>query len=324
MPDSLETSLTVTEQPGIEIPAVTDTVSHTDTPHVVRKAYSEIPLLLKNAEDVSGMPARPMLIMKVLGRPSDSTYKELEVSEKETMSRTISEKPWLEGRPPVTRPHDYVATSVVIVTLTVVFCIVASNFSKFVKLIKGYVEELRNPRSRGNVFDEPTVNERSLSLVLTIGFVICAGVLLFCAISGKGVHVSDKDLPVIGINIGVVTVYYIFQGVAYRTVGYAFSTDEMSGKWLRVFVATQNLTGVGILIPTLLAIFYPDISELMCLVALGIYLMCHLLFVWRGFRIFYYNFYSLVYFILYLCSLEILPPIFLYNCAQLIDKVIVW
>ncbi|MDE5596138.1 MAG: DUF4271 domain-containing protein, partial [Muribaculaceae bacterium] len=41
-------------------------------------------------------------------------------------------------------------------------------------------------------------------------------------------------------------------------------------------------------------------------------------FIWKGFSIFYNNIFSLVYFILYLCALEIIPLIYVFQLALLI------
>ncbi|MDE6240375.1 MAG: DUF4271 domain-containing protein, partial [Muribaculaceae bacterium] len=48
------------------------------------------------------------------------------------------------------------------------------------------------------------------------------------------------------------------------------------------------------------------------------YLLFRLVFISNGFSIFYRNIFSLVYFILYLCTLEIIPLIYVFKLALLI------
>lgn len=46
------------------------------------------------------------------------------------------------------------------------------------------------------------------------------------------------------------------------------------------------------------------------------YLMVRVMFIYKGFRIFYINSFSLVYFILYLCTLEIAPVLMFVKLAR--------
>lgn len=264
----------------------------------------------------------PKLDRLDIGRPLariDSNYMALTVDSAAYARSLVSpEEAWKFGVDVPRRSDDYIANSAIITVLALVFCIVTVKFGKFKRVLTGYLEELRTRRSRANVFDEPTVNERSISLILMLQFVICATVLVFAAVSPEGIDVSDSDLPALGAIALLVSGYYGFQVVAYAAVGYAFTSADMKMKWLRIFGATQNLAGVGLIIPALMAVFYPVAAPVLCYVGLGIYALMRLLFIFKGFRIFYHNFFSLIYFILYLCALEIIPPVFVAKCSAYI------
>ena len=73
--------------------------------------------------------------------------------------------------------------------------------------------------------------------------------------------------------------------------------------------ASQMLLGVVLTVPTLVALFYPGVSGVMLAIAAGLYILSRICYISKGFRIFYNNFPSLLYFILYLCTLEIIPVI---------------
>ena len=112
--------------------------------------------------------------------------------------------------------------------------------------------------------------------------------------------------------------YYIFQLAAYNTVGYIFTSTERRSAWIAGFNASQSMLGIALIIPVLLAVFYPAADKAVIVIAASLYFIARLLFIVKGFRIFFINFSSLLYFILYLCALEIIPVLFVYKMALMI------
>lgn len=103
--------------------------------------------------------------------------------------------------------------------------------------------------------------------------------------------------------------YYLFQLCAYNAVGYAFTDNEHRRAWIRAFNASQGLLGFALMPAAIVTVFYPVAAMAALWVALALYVVARFLFIVKGFRIFYENFGSLLYFILYLCTLEIIPPL---------------
>ena len=100
-----------------------------------------------------------------------------------------------------------------------------------------------------------------------------------------------------------------------------FSLPDGRRQWLRGFNASQSLAGLALIIPALLTIFYPDAARPTLIVAGCIYFLARVIFIAKGFRIFFTRITSLVYFILYLCTLEIIPVILVYQAAMfLVDR----
>ena len=109
--------------------------------------------------------------------------------------------------------------------------------------------------------------------------------------------------------------YYIFQLVAYNLVGYTFTTDEGRTYFVKGFTSSQSILGFLLLITALVALVFREAAEGMLITAGTLYLLARLTFIIKGFRIFYHKIWSLLYFILYLCTLEIVPLIILYITA---------
>ncbi len=72
-------------------------------------------------------------------------------------------------------------------------------------------------------------------------------------------------------------------------------------------MTTQPFAGLALSIPAAIFIAHPEWAPALTVCALVLYLAARILFIIKGFRIFYRGFGSFVYFILYLCTLEIIP-----------------
>ncbi|MDO4320773.1 MAG: DUF4271 domain-containing protein [Bacteroidales bacterium] len=226
-------------------------------------------------------------------------------------------EPWetgLEGEP---RPMQPGNRSSFLIIIAVMFVVMTFNFRHFSRLLKQFsTEVLKLRKGRENVFDEHPAGDTRVLILLLIQCVVCAGILLSSAICRIVIgDYASMTGPAVGLVIGACALYYLFELAAYNVVGYTFTTPGKRKQWLRGFNASQALLGMGLVIPAVLVIFYPEITVPAVIIGAVLYVSARLLFIFKGFRIFYDKIGSLLYFILYLCTLEIIPVIFLYNCS---------
>lgn len=109
--------------------------------------------------------------------------------------------------------------------------------------------------------------------------------------------------------------YYLWQLAAYGTVGSIFADKVSARMWMKGFNASQSLLSMLIVVPAIVVLFNPSASHVILLMGAIFYFLARLAFICKGFRLFYDNFGSLLYFILYLCSLEIVPLVLLYRAV---------
>ena len=223
---------------------------------------------------------------------------------------------WEDGLEPIARPDQPGTRTGFLAAIAFIFVLLAYNFRHLGRLVRTYGEELVKVRlGRDNVFDErPAADVRILWLLL-LQFVVCGGILL-----AGGIHLwggSPGPMPVMGVAkvIAIVGIYYIFQLIAYQTVGYTFTTSAGRREWVRGFNASQALLGLSLAVPAILSVFYPVTAVYMIILGAVLYFSGRILFILKGFRIFYDKISSLLYFILYLCTLEIIPLILVYECS---------
>ena len=116
--------------------------------------------------------------------------------------------------------------------------------------------------------------------------------------------------------------YYLWQLAAYGVVGSIF-TDKVSARmWMKGFNASQSLLSMLIVVPAVVVLFNPSASHIVIILGLIAYFVARFAFICKGFRLFYDNFGSLLYFILYLCSLEIVPLVLLYRAVLFIHNLL--
>lgn len=195
--------------------------------------------------------------------------------------------------------------STVIVAMMV---LLALNINNWRRVMRNFPQDLVGIRRRSNAFDGHTSAETPSMILIIFLLCLCEGILMLTAADRAGFEISDSH--VFGTTMmlsGVALVYYLFQLAACSIVGYAFSDKTGTAQWLRGFNASQTLLSFLLLIPAMVSLFYPDFTGVMLPVAICAYIVARMLFVCKGFRIFFNNFPSLLYFILYLCALEIVP-----------------
>lgn len=236
---------------------------------------------------------------------------------------TLGRVPYADGLQPEPRAMLPGYDSGVMCLIILIFIILTSNFRHYSTYIKTFAQDLFSVRRRSNAFDGThTVSETRVLLSLVSLVCLCEGILLFSSISFRGGATGESAFSAVGLLTLLSAGYYMWQLVAYQTVGFIFSSSEATKQWVKGFNASQSLLGLGLLLPALLVLFNPGLTPLLMSVSVLLYAVARVIFISKGFRIFYDNYSSLVYFILYLCTLEIIPPYLLYRLASFITSTI--
>ena len=222
---------------------------------------------------------------------------------------------WAIGLEPEQMPVLPGNNSGFILVLAVLIALVLFNFRSFIQILSFNVDELVSVRrGRDNVFDERPAAITVLQIILVGLFCVCGGFLLTGGIGDIGeTPIGPQGL---WFSIFIILAYYLVELCAYSLVGFTFSSDEGRREWLRGYTASISLLSLTLVIPALIGMFYPEFLRAMSILALVLFIFAKIMFILKGFRIFFENFFSLLYFILYLCTLEIIPIILVYNCSM--------
>ncbi len=224
---------------------------------------------------------------------------------------------WMSGIEPMPRPIDAARDPSVAGIFLLLFLILAVSLRHSRKLFAMLWRDLTSIRSREKSFDERTPADKRLIAVFHLQLVAFLALLTQCwlrnsGIGGVAVWSSVQTIYLLGLW----SLYYIFAQCAYRIVGYTFAQSSQAAlQWVRGFNASQVFAGFVLSIPAICAVFWPETTTLSLNVAIGTYLVARVVFIIKGFRIFYTGLVSLLYFFLYLCTLEIVPLLITYRLA---------
>lgn len=196
-----------------------------------------------------------------------------------------------------------------------VFLIMAFNFRHYSTFLKTFWSNIFTVRRRANAFDDrATVSETRVLLSLVLLLCLGEGIILYNSVNAI-THSTQPPFRSICLLSGLALLYYVWQLAAYRITGYVFTTKRRAVSWFKGFTSSQALLGMMLAPIAILLLFMPGHTPVLAGVAASLYLTARLFFIIKGFRIFYHNSLSLIYFILYLCSLEIVPLICVFQIA---------
>jgi len=192
------------------------------------------------------------------------------------------------------------------------------SYGKFRRLFSSMTSNLWSLRTRANAFDDHTTNETPVLILLAAQWSLYTGLLLYSAVAPDAPR-SPTQIFCSAMSIaGLMAAYYILQIIIYFILGYTFTSPRRKVMLIAGFTSSQSLLGFVLMPAALVAIFYTEAGHAMRILGLTAYILARIVFNIKGFRIFYQNFSSLLYYILYLCTLEIIPPVTLYNLAKII------
>lgn len=203
---------------------------------------------------------------------------------------------------------------------------VALSYHTGYKYIENFFHYMFSTRRRENLFEDHTVNETSILAALIAntciveGFIIYMAVRLLCPSlapllqSGVFTHIAAY--------CSLMGLYYVAQWLVYKVLGYTFSDSLGTKLWLDGFKSSQALLGLLLLPVLILLMLYPSSGKLLLGLAAALYLLARLIFIFKGFRIFYSNLSSILYFILYLCAVEIVPLVILASVTYWISGIL--
>lgn len=200
--------------------------------------------------------------------------------------------------------------------LAVIFLLMVSYRSGY-KYIENFFHNMFSVRRRESLFANRTVNETQILSALVLLTCVAEGIIAYFALPAlqPSLAAAMQQRPAVFVLTlsGIALVFYLAQLAVFRLLGYIFSDKVSTKLFLDGFKASQSMLGLLLLPVAALLLATNEMLKPLLIIAIIFYFAARVVFLSKGFRIFYGNLLSHVYFILYLCGVEIVPLILL--CA---------
>lgn len=197
------------------------------------------------------------------------------------------------------------------------------------KFAGAFLRDVVDVRERENMFDA-TVRETSFMILAvllsacSLGVLLCVGVRLYGNQLIPAAQIPDISLEYEGILIpmgvcmAISCAYMALMWLSYYFVGMVFSDSLHTKMWVRGFTSSMALGAAFFLPLALVVLAYPQFSRQIILIGLIMLILVKIVFIVKGFRIFFTESSLWVVFLYYLCSLEIIPMTITFGLASVL------
>lgn len=224
----------------------------------------------------------------------------------------VVETPWLQGLQPQALPGAHTSggdVSWIAVVLIAAVALMAARGRTMAHTLRAMWQASLGGVPTREVYGDEHISDPVAQLAL---WPLC---IVACAL-GLGAVMRTPTATSIGWLALVTGGYYAVTWVAYIVGAWTFAQREGAGAWLRGLVSTQCLAALTMAPAVLVILFYPAAGIWLGWTALGLWALWRMLFIIKGFKIFYSGIFTLLYFILYLCTLEIAPLVVVYGISD--------
>ena len=191
--------------------------------------------------------------------------------------------------------------------------LITISYKSGYKYIEHFFHNMFSTRKRENVFYDHTLSETRMMSALIFNTCIMMGITIFFAVSHWVPNLAPFMHQHVFLHIAIFTalalLFYLLQLALYKMLGYVFSDKINTTLWLNGFKASQSLLGLLLFPIVCIMLVFENTVNFMLILAVLLYFSARIVFICKGFRIFFNNLSSTIYFILYLCSAEIVPPV---------------
>lgn len=306
MPDSISNIINHPTESGTSVESTIVPVAQTE----ITEAASEI-AVSNNSVSSNPTPIKTPKPVNVVATIPDSLLLQADSISRDTVTMMLEIPPRpVIGKEGIVRRESISGSSWLLFALVILFTIICVRYRKNFEYMKSLIKDLTEVRQRSNMFDD-TIRETSFLFLLNILYIVSIGIMLH-----GGLLMFNPQFQIIpsaisaGIVIGGVAVYVLWQIGAYHLVGNIFTNASQTSLWVKGSSASQAIAGVILFPFAMISIFYPEWGKILLIIGGIVFFLAKLMFISKGFRIFFTQSSSWLIFLYYLCTLEIIPVIF--------------
>ena len=209
------------------------------------------------------------------------------------------------------------------------FFIIVSIISKRNKFLLSMFSGLYRNKDRHNIFYETLTNETLNKFFLSFQTILLISILFYCyAIHEYALSITTltEMFLFVGKTSLLLIAFLLYKYLTYSIIGAIFFRKETVILWNDDFFSLISLNGIFLFFPTLI-LFYVETAYKFCFYFMLFYLIFNLIFIfYKIYTLFFHRKQRLLYFILYLCTQEIIPLYLVYRglVYLIVQKDTIW
>lgn len=224
-------------------------------------------------------------------------------------------------------PYKLVSDNNVIVAIMIGFLltVIALQNEK-----KGIYRILRNCFStssdRTNLFDKRYNSTSNIPTVLLCAVSGIMGGLLvyhYYSYSSPEFFFKANHPAMISVYSGMIIVFLIIKWIMYSFINWIFFDKEKNRQWIEDVFNLIAALGFTLFITTLYIVFLDSEFHFSAKIILIIIFISKILLFYKCLRYFFKGFHGILHLILYFCTLEIIPDLFLWKGIELINIILI-
>ncbi|MBR5086545.1 MAG: DUF4271 domain-containing protein [Muribaculaceae bacterium] len=179
--------------------------------------------------------------------------------------------------------------------------------------ISNLMHNMFSIKGKDDLYSDHTMSDTRIIIALIVNTCLMEGFLMFYGLSWYNPQLTLALQSSVFLHVFVLVLsaalFITLQLFLYRLLGFTFSDDKLTELWVGGFLASQATLGLLLFPVVVITLVFPTTIKSMLTIAIILYILARIIFIWKGFRIFFNNLSSSIYFILYLCAVEIVPPL---------------
>jgi hypothetical protein len=196
------------------------------------------------------------------------------------------------------------------------FFVITNVINQKGKFLVSMVSILFRNKERHSIFYETVAYESLHKLLLSFQTILLFSIILYClAIHEQYLLITSfaQMFLFIGKNALILSLFFLYKFLTYSLAGIVFFKKETVRQWNDDFFSLISLNGIFLYFPVLI-LFYVESAYSFCIHLIGFYLVFIVFFIfYKLYTLFFHHKRLFLYFILYLCTQEIIPLYLVYR-----------
>jgi hypothetical protein len=190
------------------------------------------------------------------------------------------------------------------------FFVIINVINQKGKFLVSMVSILFRNKERHSIFYETVAHESLNKFLLSFQTIVLSSIVLYClAIHERFISITSfsQMFLFIGKSSLILTLFFLYKFLTYSLAGIIFFKKETVRQWNDDFFSLISLNGIFLFFPVLI-LFYVEPAYSFCIHFIGFYLIFIVFFIfYKLYTLFFQRKHRSLYFILYLCTQEIIP-----------------